>query len=722
MQQHPSVVDSVFSSFCEKAQMLETEEEVEAFSASGGVKQLVMLCRGNRNPDVLVNALGAIGCVVSLSEKAAEEVAEEGGTKTIMDIVTLAFEDFSKPLLKSDGACFGNASRGTMMHLLETSLFALGATTERLRQANATVGLREGFVSMLMQCGGAVSLSSNGGAIPIRRAGNVERGANEEDGEGTAEVFPAEIQQNAFWILQSVLGYQSMGHFHSSSVPEVLSKACGGLERLNDLCNGIGMGKTVDEGRRARRMSVSLRQAAASVLCSALRVVSRSRHSALHAAERKSLQSRIAMLNTKRALETVQEFLWDCNDFDEVIKEETWVPRKGVQVEAKIGTDGSYRIGVVVKLPRHQKWCHVYDESAGRLIRKVPISHIRRPQERPAANVHARRSSESASRLAAPPKATVAQVLCDIASAINWLESQTPLWKRSHGRALLLSRLFSRQDHHLDIDVKRTMHKPILSSLVGLGFMEKALLDSGVYLDGASVLDQDVSMRHVRSMMSNFFEALPGEPANALLVLCYSGKGSVGSGNWMLGDGNELTIRDVLRSWDASSARLRGGMLMLLLDSCGSGAWSRKVREEGRTDVVVQACCRPFEVSVPNRFWFKWFRHQQNEGREEDTESTRKETEVHPKTILCGDFRAGACRRGSQCSHAHGMEELILQSEELSEKNYGDNAHGMNPEVYAPWSVQDSKAIHFTANHLISNGSSGHGSKGTEGGSLYLLC
>ena len=36
---------------------------------------------------------------------------------------------------------------------------------------------------------------------------------------------------------------------------------------------------------------------------------------------------------------------------------------------------------------------------------------------------------------------------------------------------------------------------------------------------------------------------------------------------------------------------------------------------------------------------------------------------VHPLTTLCDDFAEGRCRRGSQCSQAHGEDDLLIEEE-----------------------------------------------------------
>lgn len=52
-------------------------------------------------------------------------------------------------------------------------------------------------------------------------------------------------------------------------------------------------------------------------------------------------------------------------------------PKKGDEVEAKIGTDGLFRRAVVIKKPRHERWVHVYDDIEKKLHKRVPTELVR---------------------------------------------------------------------------------------------------------------------------------------------------------------------------------------------------------------------------------------------------------------------------------------------------------------------------------------------------------
>jgi len=52
-------------------------------------------------------------------------------------------------------------------------------------------------------------------------------------------------------------------------------------------------------------------------------------------------------------------------------------PSKGMEVEAQIGTNGKFRRGIVVKMPKHGRWAHVYDDVDKKLVKRVDKSLIR---------------------------------------------------------------------------------------------------------------------------------------------------------------------------------------------------------------------------------------------------------------------------------------------------------------------------------------------------------
>lgn len=128
---------------------------------------------------------------------------------------------------------------------------------------------------------------------------------------------------------------------------------------------------------------------------------------------------------------------------------------------------------------------------------------------------------------------------------------------------------------------------------------------------------------------------------------------------------------------------------MLILDCCGAGAWAREMRFRQRTDVIVQAACRPGQLSVPNQFWYKWARFQHFSG----DPPPLPEKPVPSKTILCNDYEGGSCRRGSQCSHAHGDDDLLILEELQDYSGENGTEAFTEPEAYLPWSVEESMSV-----------------------------
>ena len=332
--------DDVFLAFCQKAQGLSNEEEIREFLRSGGVSQLVMVCRMNKNSFVVLNALGAIACLVAENLNVCNNVLKNEGIDCLIEIVRNASSDMDM-----------NIDYSMRMQTLESALFTLGAILEIKPIVSATLSKRDKFVTLLLKCGGA----------------------NGEETKSSTE-FPIQVHLNAFWILEKILLYQARGHFHTSCVPEVLSNASGGLERLVEICNSTP--RSIMEDRKYG--GGLLRQCVVSILCASLRIVEKSRQSPLHEVERKSLLSRLAILGTINALRFAQDTLWADYSFDVIVEEETktWIPKKGIKVEAMIGPSETWRVGVIVKMGKSQKWCHIYDEREKRLVRKVPMEYV----------------------------------------------------------------------------------------------------------------------------------------------------------------------------------------------------------------------------------------------------------------------------------------------------------------------------------------------------------
>lgn len=85
-------------------------------------------------------------------------------------------------------------------------------------------------------------------------------------------------------------------------------------------------------------------------------------------------------------------------------------------------------------------------------------------------------------------------------------------------------------------------------------------------------------------------------------ILQFSGHGYDVTGNWSTDDNKEVTLDDVLTIWDASYAKEDGGLLVIVLDSCHSGAWVNDARRRLLKDVAIQAACDADEVSFDGTF------------------------------------------------------------------------------------------------------------------------
>eukprot|EP00939_MAST-03C_sp_MAST-3C-sp1_P001739 g1739.t1 len=814
------MADAVFLQFCTHAQGLSTYTETKAFTESGGVRQLVTLCRTSKNLTLVVNAIAALGCVLCTTPEAVSAVLEEEGVKALIQVTLHAIRtlECGKDGVDVVGVVMSVDKRkdaDILVHILESALFALGGLAEQSELACEQIfnfDREQNFLAALMRCVGAKQTSH----LPLPSS------------------LPSEVARHALWVMESVLRTQAKKPFHRSAVPALLQRDTGGLERLVELCGAQGDDDDDDccdrshakGGHPHKQHGAFLRQAAASVLCSSLRIMTYTKQSMANNALRREIVGRLSMIRTIEALKSAQECLWKKYDMDDVLEDESWLPLKGEEVEAMLGDDGSWRLGVVVMAPKHNRWYHIYDKTSQRLVRKIPSTHVRNPKSMQRVRSESKSSEVTTGTAKArdasnatenPPSAAIARLLCEIANTIRWLESQTPLWQRGGCRAILFSRLLSRRsfrdsyaalrageaatdDEEEEVrmaeekeskreggraasrstsrergggDKKKTNAPPsaaailtmplfaasqttTLGALAGLSAMEAQLLKRRINLDNASTLDPNLSLAHVRGALSDFFEARPGERANSLIVVCYSGKAQLATGDWVLGDGTLFTYKDLMSSWTASSVRQRGAILMLILDSCGSGAWARKLRKEGRLDVAVQACCLPGQQSEENLFWKRWVVLQATGGQhgdlasalaatksncvvsatssrasspkreegsplvaaddnlfdlpapaDDDDEDDTGSVEVHDeegegasgsKGNICQDFVHGRCRRGSQCEHAH-TEDEFLAAVAIDNTKQREEHYAMQPVVYVPWSVSEAPYVELLGSH-----------------------
>lgn len=85
-------------------------------------------------------------------------------------------------------------------------------------------------------------------------------------------------------------------------------------------------------------------------------------------------------------------------------------------------------------------------------------------------------------------------------------------------------------------------------------------------------------------------------------ILQYSGHGYEHTGNWATDDNKEISLGDVLKIWDDSHAKKQGGWLVIVLDSCHSGAWVEEARRRRLKDVAIQSACAANEVTLDGAF------------------------------------------------------------------------------------------------------------------------
>ena len=73
------------------------------------------------------------------------------------------------------------------------------------------------------------------------------------------------------------------------------------------------------------------------------------------------------------------------------------------------------------------------------------------------------------------------------------------------------------------------------------------------------------------------------------------------AGSWKLSDGNLLGLDDILEKWDVARQQGTAQQLLIVSDACQSGRMVEKANDLGRTDVAVQASCRPGEDCSDDR-------------------------------------------------------------------------------------------------------------------------
>ena len=88
-------------------------------------------------------------------------------------------------------------------------------------------------------------------------------------------------------------------------------------------------------------------------------------------------------------------------------------------------------------------------------------------------------------------------------------------------------------------------------------------------------------------------------------MLWLSGAGAEKSGALQLPDGS-VSFDDIMELWSLYRPSKRNVFLVLLVDTCHSGAWVKAAKERSLKDVVVQSSCRESESTLEGAF-SKWW-------------------------------------------------------------------------------------------------------------------
>ena len=151
----------------------------------------------------------------------------------------------------------------------------------------------------------------------------------------------------------------------------------------------------------------------------------------------------------------------------------------------------------------------------------------------------------------------------------------------------------------------------------------------------------DWSMYKTRTKKQEALEHIEGylnvdardDPEADTFVLQYSGHGARGSGDWCMYDEGRVTFDEVMEKWEASEAKAKGCLLVLVLDSCHSGKWVERAKERNLMDVAVQAACGPDEVTFDKFFTQLLIRYHNGKLSKDEAltnSRTSYENSMHP--------------------------------------------------------------------------------------------
>ena len=126
-------------------------------------------------------------------------------------------------------------------------------------------------------------------------------------------------------------------------------------------------------------------------------------------------------------------------------------------------------------------------------------------------------------------------------------------------------------------------------------------------------ITQDEAAKEIKT----FLDEVEGEEGgNAdCFIIQFSGHGKSHTGDLVLAQNGSISFDHMMQMWEASKAKaLRKGLLVLVLDSCFSGAWVEQARARQVTDVVVQSACSATEISWDGIFTQQLILFQQDQS------------------------------------------------------------------------------------------------------------
>ena len=145
-----------------------------------------------------------------------------------------------------------------------------------------------------------------------------------------------------------------------------------------------------------------------------------------------------------------------------------------------------------------------------------------------------------------------------------------------------------------------------LASENDVGTVKSALMNLGARAP-VSKLDSGLKSADVVAALT---EAWAADEERTFLVV-WTGHGMPNTGAWQCSQGGgEVTFQDVMGAWKSSNAQGAGSKLLLLLDSCHSGAWPKMANRKNASpdDVVIQAACDVREEVPDGMLLQKWIK------------------------------------------------------------------------------------------------------------------